>query len=263
MTKYYDEKVGNTDWRSNIYVMEVSADDVDFVDNWYRIRKTLDRLDFRNGVLIVDNIYTSTEYEIQINEECKKLVREFNSVRKQYNLSMILIAHCNKGTSEQKRLDKDQIQGGAVLCSNIANVTMIGNSTLANDLNIMKIVKAGRSSDNDLLNIAFKMHWNNETLTFTKGSIIKNEALHFQPMSDCWEIKTLRNVADELSVSDIKIFDRDKFKDNVPKEVNALSDTKVTRALGTLINWGLVKRLQRNNYQLLAHNLEDFDPKSK
>ena len=54
----------------------------------------------------------------------------------------------------------------------------------------MKIVKAGRSSDNDLLNIAFKMHWNNETLTFTKGSIIKNEALHFQPMSDCWEIKT-------------------------------------------------------------------------
>lgn len=101
MTKYYDEKVGNSNWHKKIYVIEVNANDEDFVDNWIRIRATLDKLGFSNGVLIVDNIYTSTNLEIQLNEEAKKLVREFNSVRKQYKLSILLIAHCNKGTYEE------------------------------------------------------------------------------------------------------------------------------------------------------------------
>ena len=258
MLEYYKEKSGSSNWIANIYVMELNADDEDFTDNWIRIEDTLNELGFSNGVLIVDNIYTSTDKEIQNNDESKLLLSEINRIRRTFNLTIILMAHCNKGTSVLKKLDKDQIQGGAILCSNIANVTMIGNSTLSSDLNIMKIVKGGRSEKNELLNLAFKLHWSDDSCTFTKGAIIKNEALHFQPMNESWEIKLIKYVSVNPEMLRTIIFDRDCFKRNLPKEYLDMGDTKLSRLLNRLIQWGLVRKVAHNKYQLELDSIEDF-----
>ena len=114
------------------------------------------------------------------------------------------MGHCNKNSSRfDKCLNIDQIRGGGVLCADIANVSMIGNSTTSADLNIFKIVKGGRSKKNELLERAFKLHWSDDTCNFTKGAIVLNEAIHFMPMTSCWEIELLLELinCDSLSLS--------------------------------------------------------------
>ena len=259
MLKYYIDKVGNRSWINNVQMMELESDNDDFTDNWIRIEETIKELNFSEGVLIVDNIYTSTDKEIQNNDELKQLVATINKVRRTYDLSILLMAHCNKDSAwSDKCLHHKQIQGGAILCSNIANVTMIGNSTTSNDLGLMKIVKAGRSAKNELLNIAFKLHWSDDSCTFSKGVIVPNEAIHFTPMKSSWEIDLIKWVSD---IDEMKInptFDRAMFRRNLKVEYKDWNETQITRYLNKMIEWGLVKKIEHNKYRLLKNHIQDF-----
>ena len=53
-----------------------------FVYNWKRIEQTLITTGYRDGVLIVDNMYTSTDKNIQDNNELKELLKVVHMLRK-------------------------------------------------------------------------------------------------------------------------------------------------------------------------------------
>ena len=266
MKEYYVRKSDSTDWCSNIIVQELDKDDEDFSDNWTRIEDTIKEWNFSDGVLIVDNLYTSTDKEIEVNNELKKLVAQINKVRKKYKLSMFLIAHCVKNSTDvDKELLRKQIQGGATLCNNVANVTMVGSSKLSADLGLMKIVKGGRSGKNNLEKIAFNNHWSDDTCTFTKGAIVKNESLHFVQMKDSWDIKVLRELSDKYFIKQGEHFTRDIFKRELPEEYypsfkkdGEWVDTSISRYLIKMCDYGLIKKIGHNKYNVMHNALDDF-----
>ena len=160
------------------------------------IEETLINTGYRDGVLIVDNMYTSTDKNIQDNDDLKGLLKIIHHIRKKYNLTIILIAHSNKGVNEQKDLHLDQLQGGKVMSSMVSNITQIHNSTASVDLRVMKITKAGRSGKNELYNVPFKLHWSDDDYVFTKGVIISNIAVHFTNVKKRWEVELIQELAD-------------------------------------------------------------------
>ena len=255
MMPYYINKSGNQDWLDNINITQVDNDNQIFINNWDKIEQTLIDLDFNKGVLIVDNLYTSTDREIQDNHDLSKLIQIIHSVKLKHKLSMILIGHSNKGVSVAKCLDKDQVQGGKTLINFMANVVLVDSSRISTDLNLMKIVKGGRSDKNELLNIPFKLHWSDETCTFSKGTIIKNEAIHYTSDTERWEIKLIKYVSDNTEREKL---DRDTFRSKMSDEYKDMNDTKLTRLLNKLVSWGLMHKVAHNKYQLLRDNIEDF-----
>ena len=258
MMPYYLNRSTTKDWIPNIQVSQVDTDSEIFVNNWARIDETLHNLNWSNCVLVVDNLYTSTNREIQDNHDLSRLLQEIHHIKSKYNLTMILIGHSNKGVALQKCLDKDQLQGGKTLTNNMANVVMTDVSRASTDLNIMKIVKGGRSDKNELLNIPFKLHWSDDTFTFKKGTIIKNEAIHFVGGSERWEISIILQVASEPRIVNSNKFDRGMFSDALPQDFKEMNETKLTRLIEKLIEWGLIKRLGHNSYQLERDNIADF-----
>ena len=258
MSKYFTKKVGNDDWLDNVDISVVPNDVELFVNNWDKIVETLDEYEFNDGVLIVDNLYTSTDKEIQDNHECTKLLSQIHSVGKKYNLSQILIAHSNKGVAISKKLDKDQLQGGKTIINSMASVVLTDNSRISQDLNIMKIVKGGRSAKNELQNIPFKLKFQDDYCIFKKGSIIKNEALHFEESTTKWEVRLIKEVSESIEMQREIIWDRDTFKRNLPQEFEDMGDTKLTRLLNRLMDWGLVNRHSHNQYQLMQTEIDDL-----
>ena len=80
-----------------------------FVDNWTMIDGSLVSNDY--DVLIVDNLYTSTEKDVQNNQELAKLLSKIAKIKNKYDIGIMLINHHTKMTQETKTLNKDMIRG--------------------------------------------------------------------------------------------------------------------------------------------------------
>ena len=135
---------------------------------------------------------------------------------------------------------------------------MVHNSSTSIDLIIMKVVKGGRSERNELLNVPIKLHWNDDTCTLKKGSIIKNIGLHFTAVNERWEISLLKDVASMPEIEHSSSFDRDMFRRNLPLDYEEMSDTKISRFFGKMVEWGLMIKLGHNKYAIHKDNLSDF-----
>ena len=258
MKPYFVKKACNTDFLKDFLVCPMDVNMEIFVDNWKRIEETLIKTGYRDGVLIVDNMYTSTDKNIQDNNDFKELMKIVHRVRKQYNLTIILIAHVNKGVQEQKDLHFDQLQGGKVMASMVSNITQIHSSTTSVDLRVMKITKAGRSGKNELYNIPFKLHWSDHDCVFTKGTIISNLQVHFTDVKKRWEVELIQELADSYDFRASDSFDRDKFRNNLPSKYQDWYETKINRYLKKMTDWGLVEKLRHNDYRLKRTEIEEF-----
>ena len=258
MLPYFIKKSGNSDWVNDIDIVPLQRDNDQFVNNWIKIDETLERLNLDNCVMILDNLYTSTDKELSDNHEATRLLQEVNRVKVKHNGTFIMIGHSTKGVVLQKQLDKDQSQGGKTIVNWMANVVSVDYSRISQDLNIMKIVKGGRSDKNELLGIAFKLHWSDDSCTFKKGAIIKNEAIHFTGDTEKWEITLIKEVASQPRIVNSKTFDRMMFKEALPQIYQDMNDTKISRLLIKLNEWGLIKKLDWNKYQIDRGNLSDF-----
>jgi len=261
MKPYFVRKAGNTDFLKDFLVCPMDVNMEIFVDNWKRIEETIIKTGYRDGVLIVDNMYTSTDKNIQDNNDLKELLKIIHRIRKKYNLTIILIAHSNKGVNEMKDLHYDQLQGGKVLSSMVSNITQIHNSTASVDLRVMKITKAGRSGKNELHNIPFKLHWSDDDYVFTKGTIIPNIAVHFSNMNKRWEVELIKELADTYDFRASDYFDRDKFRKNLPEKYENMEERKIDRYLNKMQDWGLVEKFRHNDYMIKRKEIEDFDSK--
>ena len=258
MTPYFVKNSATTDWGNNLLVCPMDVDMEIFVNNWERIEETLINTGYRDGVLIVDNMYTSTDKNIQDNDDLKGLLKIIHHIRKKYNLTIILIAHSNKGVNEQKDLHLDQLQGGKVMSSMVSNITQIHNSTTSVDLRVMKITKAGRSGKNELYNVPFKLHWSDDDYVFTKGVIISNIAVHFTNVKKRWEVELIQELADTFDFRASDSFDRDKFRKNLPSKYENWYERKIDRYLNKMRDWGLVEKLGMNDYKLKRNEIEEF-----
>ena len=240
---YFNKNAQVPNWEDNFLYCPKQDGGLMFLDKWPIIDATLDKYDFTDGLLIVDNLYTSTEKEIQNNQECTHLIREIDRVRQKYSLSMELIAHTNKVDNNTKSLRLNDIQGGKTITSQFGYVTMMGKSSTSRDVKIMKMIKC-RSDENPLEEIAFKLKWKDGI--FFKGS-------------ERWEVKVAKFIREQPEIEHSETFNRDMLSRNLPEEYDDMGSTKMTRLIDTLIAFNFVIKIGHNNYKINRQEIDDWD----
>jgi len=257
MLPYFEENAKVDNWKDNLFICPKDAEGSLFIDNWKIIDTTLEENNFNNGVIIVDNLYTSTNLEIQSNNEITSLLREIDRIKKKYSLTILLIAHTNKIDHTIKDLKIDQIQGGKTLTAQVGFVAMMGKSSTSNDIKVMKMVKCRSDENRDLEEIPFKLHWDNDNGIFRKGAIIKNIAIHFQPMNEKWEITLIKDVYRSMKVR--TWFNRASFREHLSEDYKDMESTKETRLLTRLCKWGYLNKVEYDKYSFNKNEIEELD----
>lgn len=250
--KNYSKHINN--W-SNLQVSIIGQDTEIFIDQWDKIEDTLIENIFSNSVLIIDNLYTSTNIDVSNNADLPVLLSRISEIKRKYELTIILITHHIKGTYKEKMLSKDMIRGGKMMTDFATNVFQMADSTFSTELRIGKITKL-RSGNSDLRNIAFKLRLDPKYLIFHKGGIITREELHFIDPKERNEIKALKAV--EPYANRKHCFTRQQFVPCV-EELGYTSTKTPDNYLKKLVSWGLIEKVKYNCYQIIKTELRDLD----
>ncbi len=242
----------------------VIGEALSFTNQWDNIEAVLSGGEYDNGVVIVDNLYTSTDISMSDNSEITILLSKMNYLMKKYNIALVVIAHNNKGVDKEGCISLDHIQGGAMLTRFASNIFQIQSSTLSGDYRVAKITKV-RDEECNLLEIPFKLYWDTSTYTFIKGEIISREKLHFLEASERWEIKLVWEIKSYEGMGNNPeqggIWTRDDIWRFLEAENgwirNASNEVKVTRFLKRVCDWGLLEKVSHNQYRIITAELND------
>ena len=205
-------------------------------------------------MVIVDNLYTSVSGDVSDNAQMNQILSDVSNIRDSTDNAIILFGHHNKGTLKDKQLNKDQIQGGKQLTNFVSNVLQIGESKLSTELRIAKITKI-RDEQSELENIPFKLHWDSETVTFSRGSIINKEEVHFIEPKERWEIKILLELASYEELLKNPQFSRERLRPFLPEGMEL---RKESRLLKRWVEWGFVKYIKYDTYELKFDEINEL-----
>ena len=225
-----------------------------FTSQWEKIKNTLMENNHLNGVVIVDNLYTSVTGDVSDNNQMMKILSDVAEIRNSTGNAIVLVAHHNKGTLIDKQLHKDQIQGGKQLTNFVSNVLQIGESKISTELRVAKITKI-RDEQSELENIPFKLHWDNDSLTFSRGSIIPKEEVHFVEPKERWEIKILLELASYEDFLKTPQFNRERLRSFLSTDMDKRQES---RLLNRWIEWGFVKYVKYNTYEFNFNAIKDL-----
>lgn len=232
-----------------------------FVDNWTMIDGSLISNDY--DVLIVDNLYTSTEKDVQNNQELAKLLSKIALIKNKYDIGIMLINHHTKMTQETKTLNKDMIRGGKSFTDFVSNSIQVAQSNLAHDLKIFKLTKC-RSQQADILNVPFCMEFDEDTLHFEKLNAIENESVHYVDIKKKPEFqafKHLKSYATAQTINSKKypaILNIEQIKAYIEGELGR--NPKTTYAwINRLIEFGLFERVSHGHYLIKNYKYLDTD----
>jgi 5S rRNA maturation endonuclease (ribonuclease M5) len=233
-----------------------------FTDKWDDIENTLKTTeDLRGGVLIIDNLYTSTDLELSDNKDLTPVLSRIESLKQKYNVSIILIAHFNK-TQKGDILDKMHIQGGKKLTNYVDNILLIGKSQAIPELAIGKIAKV-RSGNSSLQGIPFQLRLDDETLLFYKCGIVKNEEAHFNGSTTNREIEVLLKMKPSMTKilnTDFDLFTSEEYG-KAMDDYNDYASAERTKFnwINKLIKLGVVSKHSHNQYhphwELIEENI--------
>ena len=265
MLPYYNEKAGNVRWHKNFRICLMGKNRNIFSDNIKKIRATLHKHAFSKGIVIIDNMYSSTDVNISEGDELKYYLQDLVNICDDYDSSMLLGCHNKKGTEGIKDLISDQIMGSSLLRNVYTNCLMIHTSTLSPNLRIAKIVKGGRTGKNELLKKAFKLKWDDDTSTFKKGEVIFNMAAHFETAKKSWEYRLLWEVYDNDEMKMCREFTREKFRSYVPDEFHEHASTEpkymnvLTRFLNRMRAYGFINKRGRDKWYFIRSAMEELE----
>ena len=232
-----------------------------FVDNWTMIDGSLVSNDY--DVLIVDNLYTSTEKDVQNNQELAKLLSKIAKIKNKYDIGIMLINHHTKMTQETKTLNKDMIRGGKSFTDFVSNAIQIAQSNLSHDLKIFKLTKC-RSQQADILNVPFCLEFDEDTLHFEKLNAIENESVHYVDIKKKPEFqafKHLKSYATSKTINSKKypaVLDISQIKAYIEDELGRNPKTTYSW-INRLIEFGLFERISHGNYLIKNYKYLDED----
>ena len=256
MIEWYNDQYGSDEWQDNLVIVPKEDEGILFVNKWKEVDKVLMDNDWYDAVVIVDNLYSSTELDMS-KSDVKIVLREIDAVKRHFRASFGLVAHTNKVDYKVKDLKIDQIQGNKTLVSQVSNVIMLGKSSLTNDYKIMKFVKCRSDENRDLEEMPFKIYWDNENAIFNKGAVVKHIAQHFEPNNKRWEYRLIRDVYDSMKVR--SWFKREQFREHLPEEYKQKSKTWESRLLTRLDKWGLINKKDHDEYWFVKSEIEDIE----
>jgi len=235
---------------TNVQIALFNDDDMMFTDQWQKIKDTIDDIGLRDSVVMIDNLYVSSNQDLSDNNALQQILAMIQSIKTKTGNSIVLVGHHNKSyNDEEPILSKGLIHGGKHLTNYVHNVFQIGESTLGTDLRRGKITKV-RDEHCELNGEAFKLNWNREQVMFERGAVIVNEKMHCISASEKWEIALIKEF---FVYAKEKDFDRkymwnflESSKGWMPTTYNI--NNKLTRYLKTMTKWGYITKSQHGLY---------------
>ena len=241
----------------------LSDKDLIFSESWTKISRTIQDTELKNGVVFIDNLYTSTNADVSNNQDLKPLLKNINLIKTTSGNAFVLIGHNNKADGDKEPiLTKNIITGGKTLTNYVSNVFQIGNSSMGADVRRGKITKT-RDSYTDLEHTPLRLEWNPDKCLFTRQGVITNEVLHTIQLKKQWEIKILIELADRLDDKDdfdrqyLMAFIESEFPDDLPDT----NYKKGTRWLNKMESFGLI-RGRSNRYTLNREEIRLLETES-
>ena len=236
-------------WVENFQIRVIDETAEIFVDAWKQIEQTCIEEEITDAIIIIDNLYTSTDKNVSDNADLKIVIRHAKSIINKTGNSMILIGHHNKKQGgDFPILDMDIIQGGRTLTANVNYILQIGRSSYSPDVKRGKLTKT-RGGYCEIKDIPFMVHFDPDTGMLRKGVIIKNEKTHCIETDNKWQIDVAKDFA---SYQGDKEFDKERMWQFMSTEESweqtPSNNTKVSRLLKTLVSWGIFIRLAHNSY---------------
>jgi RecA-family ATPase len=231
----------------NLY-HRIIEEERDFINHWDKINDTLsEHPDLK--VLVVDNLYTSTNVNISDNHELIKLLSDINQTVRKHNVALILLAHHVKKDKDLTELDKFLIRGGKSLTDFCSNVLQIHTSSLNEELRLFKITKIRILHDEDGVNtkmVPQLITIDHKHFIAHSRTVTTCEAVHFNT-SD--KSKELEAVMLWHGYNDAP-FTTNEWVNNVVHEQTIWSEATAKRRLNALVKWGWLKKLSYGKYQV-------------
>jgi len=218
------------------FMWNKTSDEVrSFEDKWDTIEEMISTL--KPDLVIVDNLYASSERNMSKNDEVKRILKKIEDIRCRDKVSFLLVCHFNKYNTEQG-LVLDRMQGASALGNWLEHIILLTRSEQESSLRLMRIIKSRVS---DYSNEYFGIMWDVEKLTFRKIGIIDNPKLHFtsQHKTRNWQL-VLDNLSNKFTTENVR---------NIVE--NEMGHTKTT-AFNWINEWvkaELVKKLTQGVYE--------------
>jgi 5S rRNA maturation endonuclease (ribonuclease M5) len=255
MVKWFNHKYqspkGNI---NNLFIATLEAETIIFSNQWERIEYTIKESGINFDILIVDNLYTSTQVDVSKPEQLAGLLGEITRIAKENSLAVMLVNHHTKKTMEVKRLEKDMIRGGKNFTDWLTNCIQVGESSLSQDLRVFKITKQ-RSGSGYTNGIPQALKWDTDNLVFHRIGTIEREELHFIDPKTKPEFESIRRI-DTYTDAD-RIFTTGQYEPII--EEMGYSRATGFNWLNKLDQWKIIKHEGNGKYKILKSELDKYN----
>ena len=184
--------------RENFHTVPLKEAGKIFVDKWERLQGNLmAKRNDQYDLVIVDNLYSSTSKDISKNHEVVKVLSFIRDLVDQFGVSIFLVNHHNKKTSDIKILDKDSMRGGKVISDVVEYVHQIAEASVdpLKKLRIFKITKSRMASDLKNIACGITLEGEDGKLYFDwKGPLPKKEELYYTESAENKDFEILNDL---------------------------------------------------------------------
>ena len=232
----------------------VSADQKKmFEDSYIKIEGNLKAAKEPFEVLIIDNLYTSTQVDTVKNDQLRSLLETIESIRKRYNLAVLVVAHHKKMAEKQVPLDTAMVFGGSFYSFWLDNLIQLAG-TFNDRLKVMKITKTRTNSEFHNLPLGIKLTDDDERdhlLYEYLQPLPKGEVFWYREKETTDEDRVLENISsqgDNFTYDDMRL--------SLKETLNITSSKSVSAWLKKLLKQQRILKIERGIY---AKNRTDLD----
>lgn len=205
-------------------------------------------------VVVIDNMYTTTDKNINDNNDLKILLSKIRSIGVEHNVAWMLVAHHKKMNGEMRALDHDMISGGKTFVNFLDNCVQMSDTAASQNLKIVKITKVRTNSVFHSKPIGVKfVDDDNELYLDSTGVLPKNEEFWYRPMKESEEDSIINNIK-----TDGDNFTYQDLVDSLKEKRGITSTTSVTRFANKLIKHGRIAKIKRDHYIIKRNPYEKY-----
>ena len=235
----------------------ISADKKALFENAYtKIAGNLRAAKEPFDVLIIDNLYTSTNLDTVRNDQLQILIGQLEEIRIEFDVAMLLVQHHKKPSGDSKQtepLDIKMVFGGMFFAQWIDNMIQMAKTFHA-PLKVMKMTKTRDNSDFHHVPIGIKLNSDKEKkrLHFEfMQPLPKNEAYWYRDPEKSDDDKVLNNLDTEGDN-----FTYDEMCKSLEEILNITSSASVSSWLKKLIKHQRIIKVERGIYAKVHTDLE-------
>lgn len=228
-----------------------------FSERWDNIENYCRLPESRGAVVIVDNMYTSTERNLSDNSELRPVLKRIRQIAYDYDICFVLVGHHNKNAVPEP-ININHIQGGKQLTMAADSVVQIAANVNDETIKCLKWTKS-RYSGSSLHNKPLKLTLD-DNLMYTRRGIIKSEIAYFTNMAEKMEIQALRSYVMTRLPENSEFYTQD-FTTYVAENNEFGGVTLITakRWLKRLNEWNVIEKLGHGKYIVKNDNLDDYN----